>query len=88
MKRLVMWYQKWNTKPLASINTKQILETTNNLVEPARLMINSFTIMFVDMAKRIETEATDINISPVFNNSETENVTTLRLANPPSADDT
>ena len=78
--------QKWNIKPLANIKAKQTLENRNNFIDPARLIMVSLTIMFVDMAKRIEIAATEVSISPEFTNSETENVTTLRLAKPPRAE--
>ena len=65
---------------------KQMLDSKKSFSEPARMIMISLTIMFVDMARRIEIAATEASISPELTNSETEKVTTLRLASPPSAE--
>ena len=68
------------------MDRKKPTHTRKSFMRPARKMIVNFTAILVVIAIRIASAATLIEKVPALVNSETENVTALKLAIPPNAD--
>ena len=77
--------KKTRTPPI-NIKRKNSAHTKTNFIRPARKITTSFMSMLVVIAMRIAKAATVVETAPALVNSETENVTTLKLATPPKAD--